>query len=210
MPRVHPDEVEIDLQVVRRLLAEQVPQWAGLPLERFPSYGTDNVLFRLGGELCVRLPRLRAEVPAWAIEQIDKEAEWLPRLSSHLPVQVPVVVARGGPSEGYPYSWAVYQWLEGETPRRGTVALARDVAAFLAALQRIDTTGAPAAQSRAQPLAAHDSATRAALLRLHGEIDVAAASRAWERALERETGRGRRSGSTVTYSLRTCSCAAAA
>ena len=121
------------------------------------------MLFRLGAELYVRLPRLRAEVPTWAIDHIHKEAEWLARLSSHLPVQVPVVVARGDPSEDYPYSWAVCQWLEGETPKRGTVALARDVAAFLGALQRIDTTGAPATRSRAQPLAAHDSATRAAL-----------------------------------------------
>jgi len=184
VPSVHPDEVEVDLHIVQRLLAEQFPQWAGLPIERFPSYGTDNVLFRFGAELYVRLPRLRAEVPTWAIDQIHKEAEWLPRLSSHLPVQVPAVVARGDPSEDYPYTWAVYQWLEGETPKRATVELARDVAAFLAALQRIDTTGAPATTSRAQPLAAHDSATRAALSCLHGEIDVAAATRAWERALE--------------------------
>jgi aminoglycoside phosphotransferase (APT) family kinase protein len=190
VPSVHPDEVEVHLQVVQRLLAEQFPQWAELPLERFPSYGTDNVLFRLGAELYVRLPRLRAEVPTWAIDQIHKEAEWLPRLSPHLPVQVPVPVALGHPCEDYPYSWAVYQWLEGETPQRGTVALARDVAVFLAALLRIETPGAPATHSRAQPLAAHDSATRAALSRLHGEIDIAAASRAWERALEAPNWQG--------------------
>lgn len=184
MPNVHPDELEIDLQVVRRLLATQFPHWAGLPLKPFPSYGTDNVLFRLGEELYVRLPRLRAEVPTWAIDQIHKEAEWLPRLSPHLPARVPVVVAEGEPSKDYPYSWAVYRWLDGETPQHGTVALARDVAAFLDALRRIDPTGAPAVHSRARPLAAHDSATRAALSRLHGEIDVAAATRAWERALE--------------------------
>ena len=75
MPSVHPDEVQIDLHVVQRLLAEQFPQWAELPLERFRSYGTDSVLFRLGAELYVRLPRLRAEVPTWAIDQIHKEAE---------------------------------------------------------------------------------------------------------------------------------------
>ncbi len=184
MPSVHPDEVEIDVLVVQRLLVEQFPQWAGLPLKRFPSYGTDNALFRLGRELYVRLPRLRAEVPTWAIDQIHREGEWLPRLSPHLPFQVPVPVALGDPSEDYPYSWAVYRWLEGETPRRGTVALAHNVATFLGALQRIDTTGAPAVVSRARPLAVYDSATRAALSRLHSQIDVASATVAWERALE--------------------------
>lgn len=185
MPSVHPDEIEIDLQVVQRLLAAQFPKWARLPLERFPAYGTDNVLFRLGEELYVRLPRLRADVvPKWAVAHIHKEAEWLPRLSPHLPVQVPVPLAHGEPSHDYPYDWAVYRWLEGETPQRGTVELARDVAAFLAALRRIDTTGAPVTTSRAQPLVAHDTATRAALLRLHNEIEVAAATAAWERALE--------------------------
>jgi len=184
VPNVHPDEIEIDLHVVQRLLGEQFPQWAGLPLQRFPSYGTVNTLFRLGDELCVRLPRLLAEVPTYVTEQIHKEAEWLPRLSPHLPAQVPVVVGHGEPSEDYPYSWAVYRWLEGEPPLRATDALAHEVAAFITALQRIDPTGAPATMGRAQPLAAHDSATRAALTRLHGEIDVPAATRAWERALE--------------------------
>jgi aminoglycoside phosphotransferase (APT) family kinase protein len=185
VPSVHPDEIEIDLQVVRRLVAAQFPAWAGLSLERFSSYGTDNVLFRLGDQLYVRLPRLRADiVPTWAVAQIHKEAQWLPLLSPHLPVQVPVPLAQGEPSDDYPYSWAVYRWLEGETPQRGTSELARDVAAFLAALQRIDTTGAPATISRARPLVAHDSATRAALSRLHEEIDVAVATVAWERALE--------------------------
>jgi aminoglycoside phosphotransferase (APT) family kinase protein len=184
VPGVHPDEIEIDLQVVQRLLDQQFPEWAGLPLRRFPSYGTVNALFRLGAELCVRLPRLLDEVPTYAIEQIHKDTEWLPRLSPHLPALVPVVVGQGEPSEDYPYNWAVYQWLEGEPPRRATDALARELAAFITALQSIDPTGAPATMSRAQPLAAHDSATRAALTRLHGEIDVPAAMRAWERALQ--------------------------
>lgn len=184
MPNVHPDEIKIDLRVVQRLLEVQFPQWAGLPLRRFPSYGTVNALFRLGDDLCVRLPRLLAEFPTYAIEQIHKDAEWLPRLSPHLPTQVPVVVGHGEPSEEYPYSWAIYRWLEGQSPLRATAALAREIAAFITALHGIDPVGAPSTISRAQPLAVHDSATRAALTHLHGEIDVPAATRAWERALE--------------------------
>lgn len=185
MPNVHPDEVEIELQVAERLVASQFPQWADLPLAAFPSYGTVNVLFRLGSELCVRLPRLRqAEVPTWAFDQIDKDARWLPYLACHLPIDVPVVIARGEPSDDFPYPWAIYQWLDGRTPDQATAELARGVARFLTELQRIDPTGAPPAHSRARPLAAHDLATRAALTRLDGVIDISAAARAWERALE--------------------------
>lgn len=185
MPKVHADEIDVDVRVVRALLREQFPEWADLGLRQFESYGTDNALFRLGDEMYVRLPRLRRDVvPKWAITQIDKEAEWLPRLAPHLPVHIPVPLAQGEPGEGYPHRWGVYRWLEGENPQHGTSELARDVAGFISALQRIDPSCAPPTMARARPLAAHDAETRAALMRLHEEIDVAAAVAAWERALE--------------------------
>jgi aminoglycoside phosphotransferase (APT) family kinase protein len=181
---VHPDEIVVPEDVVRRLLAAQFPQWAGLPLARVASYGTDNVLFRLGDDLCVRLPRLRRDVvPRWALRQIAKDAEWLPRLRPHLPVEVPEVVATGEPGEGYPHVWAVYRWLEGEVPHRGTRELARDVAAFLEALQRIDPADAPQAHDRGAPLQVRDEATRRALAQLEDEVDVPAATAAWEAGL---------------------------
>ena len=46
--RMHADEVLTDVPLVRRLLAEQFPEWAELSLERVPSSGTDNALYRLG------------------------------------------------------------------------------------------------------------------------------------------------------------------
>lgn len=184
----HADEVAIPESLVRALLREQFPQWADLRLERVASYGTDNVLFRLGDELYVRLPRLRtATTPRWAIEQIDKEAEWLPRLAPHLPVEIPEVVARGEPGAEYPWRWGVYRWLEGEPPRTGTVQIAHDLAAFIAALQRIDTTGAPPGGHRGGPLSVRDRDTRAALAQLEQEIDVSAAAAVWDAALHAPT-----------------------
>jgi aminoglycoside phosphotransferase (APT) family kinase protein len=55
--RMHADEVEVDAEFVRGLLIARFPGWAGLPLRRVASAGTDNALFRLGDELAVRLPR---------------------------------------------------------------------------------------------------------------------------------------------------------
>lgn len=180
MLTVHPDEVVVPEDAVRRMLETQFPQWAELPLARVPSYGTDNVLFRLGDALCVRLPRLRTEtVPRWAVAQIAFDAEWLPRLRPQLPVELPEVVAIGEPAPGYPHTWAVYRWLDGRPPNRGTPELAADVAAFVAALQRVDTAGAPAGTHRGGPLERRDRDTRAGL----DWLDDQRATAAWEAAL---------------------------
>ena len=93
--RMHADEVLTDADLVRRLLADQLPQWADLPIELVPSYGTDHAVYRLGDDLCVRLPRI-----GWAAGQAAKEGTWLPRLAPHLPRSVPVQVALGAPALG--------------------------------------------------------------------------------------------------------------
>ena len=54
---MHADEVDIDEAQVCALVEAQFPRWAGLPVRRVRSSGTDNAMFRLGGQLCVRLPR---------------------------------------------------------------------------------------------------------------------------------------------------------
>jgi aminoglycoside phosphotransferase (APT) family kinase protein len=185
--KLHPDELDIDVSLVRRLLASQLPGWAELPLRPVVSSGSDNAIYRLGDDMAVRLP-LRV---GRTVDSLEKEFEWLPRLAPHLPLAVPLPRASGVPGEGYPCRWAVYSWLEGEAatvdnlddPRRA----AKDLARFLAALQRIDTTGAPTAGEhnffRGVPLAMRDSTTRRAIAALDGEIDAGAVTAAWEAAL---------------------------
>ena len=56
--KLHPDEVDTDAALVGRLLADQFPALAGLPVQAFRSTGTVNAIYRLGDELYVRLPRL--------------------------------------------------------------------------------------------------------------------------------------------------------
>jgi aminoglycoside phosphotransferase (APT) family kinase protein len=185
--KMHADEVNTDVSLVGRLLAAQFPYWADFPLEPVPSAGTDNAIYRLGGDMAVRLPRIH-----WAVGQVDKERQWLPRLAPHLPLAIPVPLARGVPAEGYPWHWSVYRWLEGETatlerladPRRAATELAQ----FVTALQRIDPAGGPPPgphnSGRGVPLAARDSPTRAAIAALQGLIDAGAAIAAWESALQ--------------------------
>jgi aminoglycoside phosphotransferase (APT) family kinase protein len=177
---MHADEVEIDGDLVRRLLADQLPHWVSLPLERVASAGTDNALFRLGDDLVVRLPRI-----SWAVDDVDKECRWLPFLASRLPVQIPSPVAQGEPGAGYPHRWWIYRWLQGSNPSpdRQPKQLAEELARVVNTLHSVDATGGPPA-SRGVPLAAREAYTRASIDSLAGVIDEHAATAAWERALQ--------------------------
>jgi aminoglycoside phosphotransferase (APT) family kinase protein len=176
MARMHADELEIDEALVRRLLAEQFPEWADLPLSRVEPAGTVNAIFRLGDELSVRLPRRKGRA-----EPGSKELDWLPKLAPQLPLEIPVPVAQGRPSRAYPWFWDVYTWVEGETePVEAIEAVqaARDLAALVGALQRVNPAGAP--QGRGVPLAQRDEEIRYWLARFDGDPLV---SEEWERAL---------------------------
>jgi aminoglycoside phosphotransferase (APT) family kinase protein len=183
---MHDNEVMTDETLVRRLLAAQFPEWAELPIVRVRSAGTDNAIYRLGDELAVRLPRID-----WAIEAIEKECRWLPYLAPQLPLPVPVPLAMGEPGEGYPWHWSVCRWLDGENATLDRIAdaqqFAADLAAFVAALQRIDPADGPRSGtpgvSRGVPLVTRDAGTRAAISELNGIIDTDAATAAWDAAL---------------------------
>jgi aminoglycoside phosphotransferase (APT) family kinase protein len=109
MTRMHEDELELDEALVRRLLAEQFPDWSELPLRKIEPSGTVNAIFRLGDELSVRLPRRRGRTQAGSVL-----LDWLPRLAALLPVEIPVQVAQGRPSAEYPWFWEIHSWVEGE------------------------------------------------------------------------------------------------
>jgi aminoglycoside phosphotransferase (APT) family kinase protein len=179
---MHEGEVVVDAGLVRRLVAAQFPQWAGQSVARVPSAGTDNAMFRLGDEMLVRLPRID-----WAVDDVGREQLWLPRLAPHLPFRVPTPLALGEPGEGYPWTWSVYDWLDGVNPTVGEpddpLGLAVQLAQFTGALQRVDTGGAPRA-SRGEPLQERDEQTRAAVAELSGAVDTVAVLSAWDRALE--------------------------
>lgn len=187
---MHADEVETDVDLVRRLLAGQFPEWAALPIVPVVSYGTDHDIYRLGDELSARLPRI-----GWATRQAAKEAEWLPRLAPQLPLAIPVQLARGRPAEGYPFEWSVYEWLPGEHAN-GTIGdleqAAVDLAAFVQALRRVDVTGADPRppRSRGAALAELDELVRKAIAELDDRIDGDAALRSWEESLEAPTWQG--------------------
>ncbi|GLV60551.1 phosphotransferase [Dictyobacter sp. S3.2.2.5] len=184
--KMHADELDIDVALVRRLLAAQFPRWASLPLERVRSAGTNNAIYRMGPDMYVRLPRI-----VGATGQMDNEHRWLPRLAPQLPLAIPVPLALGEPGEGYPWRWSVYRWLEGENatdqPITDELQAARAMAEFISALQRIDTQGWPPPEpprsGRGGPLAPCDETVRACIADVSGMLDAGELGAAWEQAL---------------------------
>ncbi|MGY3204766.1 aminoglycoside phosphotransferase family protein [Streptomyces sp. TE5632] len=183
--QMHPGMHPIDDGLVRRLIAGQFPQWAGLAVERWPSGGTVNAMYRLGDDLVVRLPLVQG-----GAADVSMEQEWLPRLAPHLPTRIPEVLGAGEPAQGYPWPWSVYRWLAGELPEARAlsepVLLAADLAAFVAAMRSITLPAAPKAH-RGGPVASLDAETRAAIKELRGipqeDVDCDAAATVWEEAL---------------------------
>ncbi|MBM7503707.1 aminoglycoside phosphotransferase family protein [Agromyces aurantiacus] len=136
---LHADELPITADLAASVVRRERPDWAHLPLAPAGG-GTDNVMFRLGDELLVRMPRTPGGVGS-----LHKEREWLPRLAPALPVRIPEPVHAGSPSPDYPLDWAVYRWIDGAPPASDTVAdwarFGADVAEFVRDLHGIDLMG---------------------------------------------------------------------
>jgi aminoglycoside phosphotransferase (APT) family kinase protein len=184
-PKMHDDQIDSDVDLVRSLLEAQLPQWANLAIEKVESTGTDNALYRLGRDMVVRIP-LRPS----ATGSIENESLWLPMLRPHLPVEIPVLIARGESTHEFPWPWSVVSWIEGEDASTANFSdhqAATDVARFVAALHSIDPTGGPEPQAnlgRGVPLADRDQVTRWAINASVTLVDTDAVMTGWDEALK--------------------------
>jgi aminoglycoside phosphotransferase (APT) family kinase protein len=186
------DKSKINVELARRLIAAQFPQWKDLQIDPVSLGGWDNRTFHLGSDMLVRMPSAEAYEP-----QVEKEHFWLPKLSPLLPFEVPQPIALGYPGEGYPWKWSVRRWIQGSPVSSSTdldlVRLATDLAQFLRALHSIDTTDGPLpgfhSFYRGGPLAHYDDETRTAIEFLKDKIDVKRALQIWKQALASPWGK---------------------
>lgn len=178
---LHDGEFAIDDQLVRGLIADQFPQWADLPLRRVVSSGTVNVIYRLGTDMAVRLPRMSdfSSGP-------QREATWLPMFAPLLPLSIPEYVALGQPTDAYPSPWSVLGWIEGENATPATLTnlndAARQLGEFVVALRGIDTEGAPDGNYRGHGLQGRDTLTRDTIDSVADEFDTGELIQAWDSA----------------------------
>jgi aminoglycoside phosphotransferase (APT) family kinase protein len=134
-------EVDVDGGLVRRLLVEQQPALAAMPL-RIVANGWDNVIVQLGDDYMVRLPRREL-----AAQLILNEQLWLPELAPRLPLPIPAPIFAGRPGDDFPWAWSICPWLPGDdasaAPPPDLRATALTLAEFIMALHRPAPADAP-------------------------------------------------------------------
>jgi aminoglycoside phosphotransferase (APT) family kinase protein len=141
-------EVGIDEALLRRLLCDRAPHLADLPLTPV-THGWDNVIWRLGDALALRITRRAISASLHANEQ-----RWLPVLAPHLPVPVPAPLVAAGPSARFPWPWSVVPWYDGNTAERTPLSRAEApiLGRFLSALHMPAPEDAPSNPFRGVPL----------------------------------------------------------
>lgn len=175
-------EVDVDADLVRRLLADQHPDLAERPLVELAS-GWDNVLFRLGDDLLVRLPRREASA-----HLVEHEQRWLPALAPLLPLPVPVPIRTGRSGQGYPWRWSIVPWIPGapihERPPADWTLAAERLGTFVAALHQPAPPDAPRNPFRGTPLVDRTERLHSGLAEAAGQIDEQAVLGLWPRLVE--------------------------
>lgn len=193
---LHDDELPIDDTLVRSLIARDLPDHSSLPLCRLGASGSTNLLYRLGEDLLVRLPRQPGSG-----DSIAKERRWSPLMATNLPVAVPEVVFVGRPGFGYPEPWSVMRWIDGVHPRSvgpdepasaERSRMARELADVVAALSAIAVPDAARTDPtlrwyRGRPLSDFDADARRNIEICRSmpelDLDLDAATRIWDDAL---------------------------
>jgi aminoglycoside phosphotransferase (APT) family kinase protein len=180
---MHADQLDVPVETVRRLIAEQFPQWAALPVRSLATAGTVNALFRIGDHLTGRFPLQPLEVTV-ARRWLEDEAAAARELSGRTAYPTPEPVAIGEPGPGYPLPWAVQTWVPGtpaaEDDPGGSVPFAHDLAAFIAGVRSIDTRGRTFARAgRGGDLHRHDAWMEECFAHSEHVVDVPRLRRIW-------------------------------
>ncbi|WP_246142790.1 aminoglycoside phosphotransferase family protein [Nocardioides rubriscoriae] len=187
---MHENELDVDADLVRRLVAQSFPDLAGSPIQAVGDSGSTNALYRLGDDLAVRLPR-----QSGGGESITKEAQWLPYVGSRLSVRTPEPVGIGQPAMGYSETWAITTWIDGVVPRTQTLGerstiLAADLARFITELRAMPVPGnaindPTLASYRGDPLPSLDDDFRETVEECRNlglDLDLDEAQRVWDLA----------------------------
>jgi len=171
---------------VRELVRTVSPRLASLPLTRVAE-GWDNVTWRLGSDLAVRMPRRLRAAPL-----IRHEQQALPLLAIHLAtanIRTPLPTHRGEPTPYFPWPWSIVPWLPGShalgRPRRDNTAWAAQLAGALLLLHRDAPGDAPVNPVRGVPLHARDQSIRDRLAELTAAI-ATPLGELWSAGLEAE------------------------
>lgn len=181
---MHENQLAISEDVVRQLVANQFPEWRGLPIKEVASHGTVNALFKIGDELVARLPLVALDDLDEIRRLITLEADAARTLLGRTRFPTPVPVRVGEPGNGYPVPWSVQTWISGTTAADNdpgeSVEFAHDLAEFISDVRSIDTHGRTFAGSgRGGNLRDHDDWVETCFERSERLLDVPRLREIW-------------------------------
>ena len=175
------------LELAHKLIAEQFPEYANLPITSVEKQGHDNRTYRLGNDLLIRMPTAEN----YALK-VPKEQELLPKLAPHLSIDIPVPIKMGIPCKDYPYPFSIYKWLDGTSINllalddEAKEKLAIDLARFLKELQSIHGIQGPEPGQhnwwRGDHVSVYDQGAREQIAKLADIINTDRAIKLWDQA----------------------------
>lgn len=182
---MHPGQLTVSPLTVGRLIAEQFPQWAGMPVEPVSGAGTVNAIFRVGDHVVTRFPLEPNDDIEAVRHDLEHEAEAARELSGRTPVATPAPLAIGEPGAGYPLPWSVFTWLPGEPATADNCSrsdvFATDLAEFILAVRAIDTRGRTYdGNGRGGELGSYDEWIELCLTNSAGLLDVSTLQAIWD------------------------------
>ena len=185
---MHEHQLRVTVEMVRKLLSHQFPEWAPHSVSPVRSEGTVNAIFRIGDALTARLPLQPGDEDAtrqWLLSEAAASRELL----AHTSFAVPEPVAIGEPGAGYPLPWSVQTWVSGTTASQEdastSVDFAHDLARFIEQVRAIDVRGRHfTGDSRGGDLRSHDEWMEVCFEQSQHLLDDSRLRRIWARLRE--------------------------
>lgn len=182
---MHENQVAVDADSVRAMLAEQFPRYADAAVVPLAASGTVNAIFRVGEDVTARFP-LQPMDAEQAYAGLRREAEAMAEFADHAGVAAPRPLGLGRPGPLYPMPWSLQSWVEGEVATPGGLAasaeFALDIARLIAALRSVDVHGRRFdGAGRGGDLADHDGWMATCFDKSEALLDVARLRQLWAR-----------------------------
>lgn len=179
-----------DIDLIRTLVKSSFPRLSAARIRSTGSQSTDNYIYRIDEDLCLRIARSDKTAPAL----LGRERVALKELSG-LALETPKFLALGTLAADDNRPWIICTWLQGKemeaAHHSASEADARRLALFLLDLQgcKKDPARKPAPDNhwRGTGLARRDALTRKAIVTISDEFDAGRLRKIWHRAVNVET-----------------------
>ena len=141
---MHEDQIHLDVDVARRLIARDFSRLRSDLVQPVDSAGTVNAIFRVGVTAAARFP-LQGTDPVAVDAWLRREADATIEFAVHCPFPTPRPLGFGRPGWSYPLPWTMQTWLDGTvatpTGLEASETFAGDIATLLESLRGADTRG---------------------------------------------------------------------